>query len=162
MNSLRDLYQNYTKHQIIFIAITYGQELKPTTLSLFLEKFHIPTLNTQQRYETLEWFTKAMQLKIDGEALSKEIDELCPSTKEVLRKVAAKTERFTHGDIDMLVNFAMDESYLKQLRSYDKLLKDPDVTLVKEEDFNLALGKCHFLIVMFNSHLLLLPNQINC
>lgn len=144
---MTDLYQNYTKHQIIFIAITERQDLKPNIVRLFLDKFHISRLNAQQRYETLEWFAKAMQLKIDVEAEScgsAKDGSLSSSTKEVLRKIAAKTETFGYGDLDALMHFALRESYLKQQSNYDKLLKDPDLTLVKEEDFNSALGKFYF------------------
>lgn len=142
MNTMTDLYQNYTKHQIIFIAVTERQDLKPNILRLFLDKFHISRLNAQQRYETLEWFAKAMQLNIDGAASSQLCeDELPDSTIAVLKKVAAKTETFTYGDLDALMHFALRESYLKQQSNYDQILKDPDLTLVKEEDFNSALGK---------------------
>ncbi|KOB69766.1 Uncharacterized protein OBRU01_17305, partial [Operophtera brumata] len=135
-------FENYTKHQIMFIAVTERQDLKPNILRLFLDKFHISRLSAQQRYETLEWFAKAMQLKIDGEATSSESskdDSLSSSTKEILKRVAAKTETFSYGDLDALMHFTLRESYLKQQSNYDQLLKDPDLTLLKEDDFNSAL-----------------------
>lgn len=144
MNTITDLYQNYTKHQIIFIAVTEKQDLKPNILRLFLDKFHISRLNAQQRYETLQWFAKAMQLKIDGTTSNDSSkDGLSNSTIEILKKVAAKTETFTYGDLDALMHFALRESYLKQQSNYDKLLKDPNLTFVQEEDFNSALGKIY-------------------
>lgn len=148
MNTITDLYQNYTKHPIIFIAITERQDLKPNVLRMFLEKFHIPRLNAQQRYEMLEWFATVMQLNIDGEDLSSnqlinnnELDNLSKRAREVLQRVAAKTETFLYGDLDTLLHFAIRESYLNQHNSYNQLPPDPDLHLVHEEDFNSALGK---------------------
>ncbi|XP_075982685.1 peroxisomal biogenesis factor 6 [Anticarsia gemmatalis] len=145
MNTITDLYQNYTKHPIIFIAITERQDLKPNMLRMFLDKFHIPRLNVQQRYEMLEWFATVMQLNIDGEEITsnqlntKETVGLSKSAKDVLQRVAAKTETFLYGDLDTLLHFAIRESYLKQHNSYNQLPPDPDLHLVQEEDFNSAL-----------------------
>lgn len=149
MNTITDLYQNYTKHPIVFIAITERQDLKPNVLRLFLEKFHIPRLNTQQRYEMLEWLASVMQLNIDGEEIvptknfypHEDLVSLSKSSKDVLQRVAAKTETFLYGDIDTLLHFAIRESYLKQRNGYNQLPPDPNLHLVQEEDFNSALGK---------------------
>lgn len=149
MNTITDLYQNYTKHPIIFIAVTERQDLKPNVLRMFLDKFHIPRLNVQQRYEMLEWFATVMQLNIDGEeqispdqiTTDKEIVSLSKSARDVLQRVAAKTETFLYGDLDTLLHFAIRESYLKQHNSYNQLPPEPDLHLVHEEDFNSALGK---------------------
>ncbi|XP_022817859.1 peroxisome assembly factor 2 [Spodoptera litura] len=147
MNTITDLYQNYTKHPIIFIAVTERQDLKPNVLRMFLDKFHIPRLNVQQRYEMLEWFATVMQLNIDGEdqlspdqiTTDKEIVSLSKSARDVLQRVAAKTETFLYGDLDTLLHFAIRESYLKQHNSYNQLPPEPDLHLVHEEDFNSAL-----------------------
>ncbi|XP_026331724.1 peroxisome biogenesis protein 6, partial [Hyposmocoma kahamanoa] len=137
LNTITDLYQNYTKHQIFFIAVTERTDLKPNILRIFLEKFHIPKLNVHQRHQVLEWFAEVMQLNIDEEVdKNKCRDELSENTKEVLQRVAAKTETFLYGDLDTLVHFAMRESYLKQ---HNRLQTDPNLQLVKEEDFNSAL-----------------------
>lgn len=149
MNTITDLYQNYTKHPIIFIAITERQDLKPNMLRMFLEKIHIPRLNVQQRYKMLEWFVTVMQLNIDGEeqlspsqlSTDKELVCLSKSSRDVLQRVAAKTETFLYGDLDTLLHFAIRESYLKQHNSYNQLPPVPDLHLVQEEDFNSALGK---------------------
>lgn len=149
MNTITNLYQNYTKHPIIFIAVTERQDLKPNVLRMFLDKFHIPRLNVQQRYEMLEWFATVMQLNIDGEeqispdqiTTDKEIVSLSKSARDVLQRVAAKTETFLYGDLDTLLHFAIRESYLKQHNSYNQLPPEPDLHLVHEEDFNSALGK---------------------
>lgn len=116
---------------------------------MFLDKFHIPRLNVQQRYEMLEWFATVMQLNIDGEeqispdqiTTDKEIVSLSKSARDVLQRVAAKTETFLYGDLDTLLHFAIRESYLKQHNSYNQLPPEPDLHLVHEEDFNSALGK---------------------
>ncbi|XP_026745379.1 peroxisome assembly factor 2-like [Trichoplusia ni] len=147
MNTITDLYQNYTKHPIVFIAITERQDLKPNVLRLFLEKFHIPRLNAQQRYEMLEWLASVMQLNIDGEEIvptknfypHEDLVSLSKSSKDVLQRVAAKTETFLYGDIDTLLHFAIRESYLKQRNGYNQLPPDPNLHLVQEEDFNSAL-----------------------
>ncbi|KAJ8714091.1 hypothetical protein PYW08_007711 [Mythimna loreyi] len=147
MNTITDLFQNYTKHAIIFIAITERQDLKPNMLRMFLEKIHIPRLNVQQRYEMLEWFATVMQLNIDGEeqlspnqlSTDKEMVCLSKSSRDVLQRVAAKTEMFLYGDLDTLLHFAIRESYLKQHNSYNQLPPVPDMHLVQEEDFNSAL-----------------------
>lgn len=146
INTITDLYQNYTKHPIIFIAVTERQDLKPNVLRMFLDKFNMPRLNAQQRYEMLEWFSIVMQLNIDKEELNLsqinvDKDTLClgKSAKDVLERVAAKTETFLYGDLDTLIHFAIRESYLKQHNSYNQLPPDPDLHLVQEEDFNSAL-----------------------
>lgn len=146
LNTITDLYQNYTKHPIFFIAVTERTDLKPNILRIFLEKFHIPKLNVHQRHQVLEWFAEVMQLNIDEEVEQiKCRDELSENTKEVLQRVAAKTETFLYGDLDTLVHFAMRESYLKQHNSYNRLQTDPNLQLVKEEDFNSALGICDYI-----------------
>lgn len=148
INTITDLYQNYSKHAIIFIAVTERLDLKPNILRLFLDKFHIPKLNVQQRLEVLQWFTTVMQLSLDGEEINESnsfdpttaIPALSQNAKDVLQRVAAKTETFSYGDIDTLVHFAMRESYLKQHNPYYKIKPNPDLRLIAEEDFNLALG----------------------
>lgn len=145
-NTIIELYQNYNKHPIIFIAVTDRQDLKPNILRTFLEKFHIPRLNAQQRYQMLEWFSSVMGLRIDGydlmeyNSLCERESIVCNESKDALERVAAKTETFCYGDLDTLVHFAMRESYLKQHNSYNQLPPDPDLHFVKEEDFNSALG----------------------
>ncbi|XP_063367497.1 peroxisomal ATPase PEX6 [Cydia amplana] len=146
MNTIIDLYQNYTKHPILFIAVTEKVELKPNILRIFLEKFQLSRLNAQQRYEMLVWYTSAMQLNIDGHKnvtdsiIFDEEGALSKHTKDILQRVAAKTETFLCGDIDTLVHFAMRESYLKQHNSYIHLpCEDPNLHLLQEDDFNCAL-----------------------
>ncbi|CAG9789382.1 unnamed protein product [Diatraea saccharalis] len=150
INIITDLYQNYNKHPIIFIAVTENQDLKPNVLRLFLEKIHIPKLNSQQRYEMLQWFTSVMQLSIDGEPYINKCNELIEINdadeiifnkhcRNVLQRVAAKTETFMYGDLDTLIHFAMRESYLKQQSSYIQLRPNPDLRHIREEDFTLAL-----------------------
>lgn len=146
MNTIIDLFQNYTKHPIIFIAVSEKVDLKPNIIRMFLEKFHLSRLNAQQRYEMLAWYASVMQLSIDGQqnstnTMSKDEESLPKNTKDVLQRVAAKTETFLCGDIDTLVHFAMRESYLKQHNSYIHLpFEDPDLRLLQEEHFNCALG----------------------
>lgn len=149
INTITELYQNYSKHPIIFIAVTERQDLKPNILRLFLEKIHMPRLNAQQRLEILQWFTCVMQLNIDGEGINEiqpfetnsDASGLSQNAKDVLQRVAAKTETFLYGDIDTLVHFAMRESYLKQHNPFNTVRLNPDLRFVGEEDFNLALGQ---------------------
>lgn len=137
-NTITNLYQNYTKHPIFFIAVTERTDLKPNILRIFIEKFHLPKLNIHQRHQVLEWFAEVMKLNIDEDVeRNKCRDELSENTKEVLQRVAAKTETFLYGDLDTLVHFAIRESYLKQ---HNRLQTDPNLQLLKEEDFNSALG----------------------
>lgn len=146
-STILDLYQNYTKHSILFIALTERQDLKPNMLRIFIDKFHIGKPNLKQRYEMLQWFVHVMQLNIDGieqtvpNMISDNL-ELHEPIKNMLHKVAAKTETFSHGDLDVLLHFAIRESYLKQHNSYNQLPPDPDLHLVREEDFDSALGWC--------------------
>ncbi|KAL0819563.1 hypothetical protein ABMA28_007655 [Loxostege sticticalis] len=147
INIITELYQNYSKHPIIFIAITERLDLKPNILRMFLEKVHIPRLNSQQRSEVLQWFASVMQLNINGEEIKESFDPfdveierpLSTNAKEVLQRVAAKTETFLYGDLDTLVHFAMRESYLKQQNAYVTIRPNPDLRLLQEEDFNSAL-----------------------
>ncbi|CAG4954125.1 unnamed protein product [Parnassius apollo] len=127
-------------------------DLKPNVMRIFLDKFHIPKLNVQQRYEMLQWFAAAMQLKLDENdeqiKLNKinidldntsSLSTLSNYSKDVLKKIASKTETFVYGDLDTLVHFAMRESYLKQHNGYSQFPQDPNLQLLKEEDFNSAL-----------------------
>ncbi|XP_013182873.2 peroxisomal ATPase PEX6 [Amyelois transitella] len=144
LNSITDLYQNYTKHPIIFIAITDRLELKPNILRIFLEKYHIPRPNVKQRFEMLQWFASVMQLNINGEKNEANFDlnsevVLSRESNDVLRRIAAKTETFLYGDLDTLMHFALRESYLKQHNVYNQLPPVPDLHKVQEEDFNSAL-----------------------
>ncbi|XP_048486153.1 peroxisome assembly factor 2 [Plutella xylostella] len=151
-NSLRDLYQNYTKHSIIFVAVTERQDLKPNILRIFLEKFHIPKLSNVQRCEMLEWFSLVHGLKFnqanrDSEEkqqktqLRLHADESSVSTecKEMIQRVAAKTETFRYGDIDTLLHFALRESYLQQHHSSHESAADTDMRIVEEKHFDSAL-----------------------
>ncbi|XP_045502518.1 peroxisome assembly factor 2 [Colias croceus] len=150
INSITDLYQNYTKHSIIFIAVTENRDLKPNIMRLFLEKFHIPKLSVHQRNEILQWFTSIMDINIDNvdnkelnadqKIVTKDsIDNLILHSKEVLQRVASKTETFRYGNLDTLMHFAMRESYLKQVNNYLQLPQDPNLHIIHEEDFNNAL-----------------------
>lgn len=149
MNSITDLYENYTKHPIIFIAITEKVDLKPNIMRMFLDKFHLPKLNVEQRYQMLQWFAAAMQLKISEKDAQTKLNhsvniELSNSniskhSKEILQRVASKTETFVYGDLDTLVHFALRESYIKQ-HNHSQLVQDPNLQELREEDFNSALG----------------------
>ncbi|XP_038206779.1 peroxisomal biogenesis factor 6 [Zerene cesonia] len=150
MNSITDLYQNYTKHSIIFIALTENRDLKPNIMRLFLEKFHIPKLSVHQRNEILQWFTSIMDINIDNIdnkelntdqkiVTTDSIDNLSLHSKEVLLRVASKTETFRYGNLDTLMHFAIRESYLKQVNNYLQLPQDPNLHIIHEEDFNNAL-----------------------
>ncbi|CAG4957484.1 unnamed protein product [Colias eurytheme] len=150
INSITDLYENYTKHSIIFIAVTENRDLKPNIMRLFLEKFHIPKLSVHQRNEILQWFTSIMDINIDNidnkelnadqKIVTKDsIDNLSLHSKEVLQRVASKTETFRYGNLDTLMHFAMRESYLKQVNNYLQLPQDPNLHIIHEEDFNNAL-----------------------
>ncbi|XP_072929806.1 peroxisomal ATPase PEX6 [Epargyreus clarus] len=149
LNSITDLYLNYTKHPIIFIAITERVDLKPNIMRMFLEKFHIPKLSVQQRYEMLLWFASVMQLNVDDDLIvnkdkisldsDSNVPLLSEYSKEIMHRVASKTETYAYGDLDTLVHFAMRESYLKQHNSYFQLPRDPKLQEVREDDFNAAL-----------------------
>ncbi|KAL0819562.1 hypothetical protein ABMA28_007655 [Loxostege sticticalis] len=103
--------------------------------------------NFEQRSEVLQWFASVMQLNINGEEIKESFDPfdveierpLSTNAKEVLQRVAAKTETFLYGDLDTLVHFAMRESYLKQQNAYVTIRPNPDLRLLQEEDFNSAL-----------------------
>ncbi|XP_068618960.1 peroxisomal ATPase PEX6 isoform X2 [Battus philenor] len=157
INSITDLYQHYTKHSLIFIAITEKVDLKPNIMRIFLDKFHLPKLSSQQRYEMLQWFVSAMQLNlhekdkhpkneytINTEDISGS-SSLSKISKDILHRIASKTETFVYGDIDTLVHFAMRESYLKQQGSYTNLAQDPNLQFIREEDFNIALEQIRSL-----------------
>ncbi|XP_034834037.1 peroxisomal ATPase PEX6 [Maniola hyperantus] len=152
IKAITDLYENYTKHPIIFIAVTEKVDLKPNMMRIFLEKFHIPKLNAQQRYELLQWYASVMSLNIYDNRIddrnstqkyihidSEEKEYLHSYIKDVLFRVASKTETFVYGDLDTLMHFAMRESYLKQTKGKCQISSDPNLCLVQEEDFNNAL-----------------------
>ncbi|XP_050354308.1 peroxisome assembly factor 2 [Nymphalis io] len=145
-NTLTDLFNNYTKHPIIFIALTEKNNLKPNMMRIFLEKIHIPKLNLQQRFDMLQWYASVMNLNdvdiqktnlIDSD--SSEDHCLSSFMKDILYRVASKTETFAHGDLDTLMHFALRESYLKQTNSPTQISRDPNLSLIQEEDFNNAL-----------------------
>lgn len=152
INSINDLYENYTKHPIIFFAISEKNDLKPNIMRIFLDKFHLPKLSIQQRFEMLQWFTAAMQLKINdvnkkSNDISINLDDISSTSiisdqiKDVLQRVASKTETFVYGDLDTLIHFAIRESFLNQHSSNSHFSQeDPNLHLVREEDFNSALG----------------------
>ncbi|XP_014371926.2 peroxisome biogenesis protein 6 [Papilio machaon] len=155
MNSITDLYENYTKHSIIFVAITDKVDLKPNIMRMFLDRFHLPRLNVEKRYEMLQWFAEAMQIKIsDSDAQTKSnhsinIEDLPDLTlskhsKEILQRVASKTETFVYGDLDTLVHFALRESYINQ-HNHSQLVQDPNLQILREEDFNSALEQIRSL-----------------
>ncbi|XP_041969433.1 peroxisome assembly factor 2 [Aricia agestis] len=145
VNSITELYENYTKHPIIFVAVADKADLKPNIIRIFLEKIHIPKLNSEERLEVLQWFESVLGLNVnsisnlDNETISEEakVDNSIISS-DILQRVASKTETFLYGDLDTLMHFAMRESYLNQSR-YIHISKDPDMTVIHEEDFNNAL-----------------------
>ncbi|CAH2231683.1 jg2341 [Pararge aegeria aegeria] len=152
VTAITDLYENYTKHPIIFIAVTTKVDLKPNMMRIFLEKFHIPTPNVEQRYKLLMWYASVMGININDNRLdnknsnqkniyidSEENLYLSNYIKDVLYRVASKTETFVYGDLDTLMHFAMRESYLKQSKERSLISSDPNLCLVKEEDFSNAL-----------------------
>ncbi|CAH2094674.1 unnamed protein product [Euphydryas editha] len=152
-NTLTELFENYTKHPIIFVAITEKIDLKPNMMRIFLEKIHIPKLNLQQRFDMLKWYASVMNLKLNeidnaksdlyytGENTEKEY--LSSYMKDILYRVASKTETFAHGDLDTLMHFALRESYLKQSNSH--MSRDPNFYLIQEDDFNSALDSIRSL-----------------
>ncbi|XP_045453093.1 peroxisome assembly factor 2 [Melitaea cinxia] len=146
-NTLTELFENYTKHPIIFVAITEKVDLKPNMMRIFLEKIHIPKLKLQQRFDMLKWYASVMNLRLNeiDDAKSnlyysdENADKGCLSSymKDILYRVASKTETFAHGDLDTLMHFALRESYLKQNNS--NISHDPNLFLIEEDDFNSAL-----------------------
>ncbi|XP_047537016.1 peroxisome assembly factor 2 [Vanessa atalanta] len=149
-NTLTDLFENYTKHPIIFIALTEKIDLKPNIMRIFLEKIHIPKLNLQQRFDMLKWYASVMNLNLNDTNTQKtniniidgdNTEEHCLSNlmKDILYRVASKTETFVHGDLDTLMHFALRESYLKQTNCPTQISRDPNLCLIQEEDFNNAL-----------------------
>lgn len=148
VNTITTLYQNYTKHPIIFIAVTEKSDLKPNILRIFLEKFNIPKLKLKERHEMLQWFASVMDLKfcdIQENTQSNNINlyensALDPSVNDILQRIAAKTETFLYGDMDTLVHFALRESYLKQHAKNKELTQEINLSNVQEDDFNSALG----------------------
>ncbi|XP_023934717.1 peroxisome assembly factor 2 [Bicyclus anynana] len=148
VTAITDLYENYTKHPIIFIAVTEKVDLKPNMMRIFLEKFHIPTLNVDQRYKLLLWYASAMGFIVSDnnntnqkciDIGSEESLHLNSYLKDVLYRVASKTETFVYGDLDTLIHFAMRESYLNQTKGSSLISSDPNLRLVQEEDFSNAL-----------------------
>ncbi|KAJ2953376.1 hypothetical protein O0L34_g966 [Tuta absoluta] len=147
MNTITDLYQNYTRHPIIFVAVTERVDLKPNILRMFLEKFHLSKPNIEQRYDMLQWFASAMHLNVDNDKNvdsfsildQNKSDNLSVNAKDVLHRVAAKTETFMYGGLDALLHFALRDSYLKQHSEFNQPPTDPNLHLVQEEDFNSAL-----------------------
>ncbi|KAL4717910.1 hypothetical protein ACJJTC_001328 [Scirpophaga incertulas] len=149
VNIITDLYQNYSKHPIIWIAVTDKKDLKPNIIKLFLDKIHIPRLNTKQRLQIIQWFCSALQLSID-DGLSNNSCNCLPNKEDkdmnyskdvndVLQRLAAKTEIFLYGDLDTLFHIAMRESYLKQQNAYYENRTNPDLRHIREDDFNTAL-----------------------
>lgn len=159
-NTITDLYEHYTKHPIIFVAITEKSDLKPNMMRIFLETFHIPKLSLQQRYQMLKWYANFINLNmtdglINREKLGQKLildpeEQYVDSyVNDALYRVASKTETFVHGDLDTLMHFAMRESYLKQTECSSYISQDPNLSYIQEEDFNKALGLFFFLILHF-------------
>lgn len=175
------LYENYTKHPIIFVAVTEKVDLKPNMMRIFLERFHLPRLNVEQRYKLLIWYASVMGLSIndfikDGKSSSQRLEMyidldsteneyLNSYIKDMLYRVASKTETFVYGDLDTLMHFAMRESYLKQTKGKSQISSDPNLSLVQEEDFNNALGEhylllnCTSLIISINGCIIIMVHR---
>lgn len=139
VNTIITLYQNYTKHAIIFVAVTERTDLKPNILRIFLEKFHIPRLSLKERQEMLKWFVTVMQIEFaDGniEKGSKECLDHSFGLDDVMQRLAAKTETFLFGDLDTLIHFALREAYFK---GDNESICGTSLCSVKEDHFNSAL-----------------------
>lgn len=159
-NTLTELFENYTKHPIIFIAITERVDLKPNMMRIFLEKIHIPKLKLQQRFDMLKWYASVMNLRLNeiDDAKSnlyysdENAEKECLSSymKDILYRVASKTETFAHGDLDTLMHFALRESYLKQNNS--NISHDTNLYLIEEDDFNSALGMYKLSTIIINNY----------
>lgn len=146
VNSITDLFQNYTKHPIIFVAVTEKSDLKPNILRIFLDKFHIPKLTVQQRLEMLQWFVSVMQLELESpdkedKPMQIDISNMTETTIETLKRVAAKTETFIYGDMLTLIHFALREAYLETHNKCSEAHPDSSMHQIREEHFNTALGE---------------------
>lgn len=126
--------------------MTENRDLKPNIMRLFLERFHIPKLTVQQRFDMLQWFSSAMELNIDNQIYKKNENQeiskenLSLHSKEVLHRLASKAETFVYGNLDTLMHFALKESFIKQIENYPQLPQDPNLHVIHEDDFNCALG----------------------
>ncbi|CAG9565548.1 unnamed protein product [Danaus chrysippus] len=149
-NTVTNLYENYTKHPIIFIALAEKMDLKPNMMRMFLEKVNFKKLNVEQRRDMLQWFISVMNIKIDDDEKGyyekhqriidgSEKHVLSDHMKDVLFKVASKTETFLQGDLDVLMHFALRESYLKQAKCPTLFTRDANLRFIQEEDFDKAL-----------------------
>ncbi|KAH8413661.1 hypothetical protein KR222_003089, partial [Zaprionus bogoriensis] len=121
---IQELFASDRKHPVVVVALTSDKHLKPMIQSLFLEIIGIESPNQQERFELLKWMhvresfndviynQKAVgELPLFPLALqSQYLSRLCPNwrdTQSVLRDVAAKSQGFLLGDLQLLYDNAV-------------------------------------------------------
>lgn len=121
---IQELFSRDRKHPVVVVALTSDKHLKPMIQSLFLEIIRIESPNQNERFELLKWmhvresFNDAIyNQKAVGQLplfplqmQSMYLSRLCPNWREtqiVLREVAAKSQGFLLGDLQLLYDNAV-------------------------------------------------------
>ncbi|EDW35005.1 GL20091 [Drosophila persimilis] len=121
---VQELFSRDRKHPVVVVALTSDKHLKPMIQSLFLEIISIEMPSKEERFEILRWmharetFNDLIynQKAIDRlplfprENQSQFMSRLCPSWREtvgVLQEVAAKSQGFLLGDLQLLYDSAV-------------------------------------------------------
>lgn len=83
MKKLRDLYENFNKFPIIFIAsCDSSSELKSNLNRIFLEEFKILSPNNQERIEILSWLSLTKKLSFCNENFEQFLPKTEPMNSE--------------------------------------------------------------------------------
>ncbi|KAL7736400.1 hypothetical protein ACLKA6_014863 [Drosophila palustris] len=121
---IQELFARDRKHPVVVVALTSDKHLKPMIQSIFLEIISIETPNQEERFELLKWMhvresfndaiynQKALgQIPLFPHHMqSKFMSRLSPKwqeTQNVLREVAAKSQGFLLGDLQLLYDNAV-------------------------------------------------------
>jgi len=129
---VQELFNRDRKHPIVVVALTSDRHLKPMIQGLFLEIINIEMPSKEERFEILRWMhvretfndvihnQKAIdQLPLfSRENQSQFMSRVSPSwrqTLNVLQDVAAKTQGFLLGDLQLLYDSAVRMKIRKRL-----------------------------------------------
>ncbi|SPP75750.1 peroxisome assembly factor 2 isoform X2 [Drosophila guanche] len=121
---VQELFSRDRKHPVVVVALTSDKHLKPMIQSLFLEVISIEMPSKEERFQILRWmharetFNDMIynQKAIDRlplfsrENQSQFMARLCPSWRQtmgVLQEVAAKSQGFLLGDLQLLYDSAI-------------------------------------------------------
>ncbi|EDW00978.1 peroxisome assembly factor 2 isoform X2 [Drosophila grimshawi] len=152
---IQDLFTRDRKFPVVVVALTSDKHLKPMIQSLFLEIISIEAPNQAERFELLQWmhvresFNDAIynqktltQLPLFPlQMQSRYLNRLCPKWKEtrsVLHEVAAKSQGFMLGDLQLLYDNAVRLKRRQSTRAQSHLTLEHFATNLNEMQSSFA------------------------